>query len=276
MPHIQHIDGLPVRLREEYDFGFLGRFGRVFRVYDDQDSGNICFGAGEGSERCFIKFAGAPTVNYDGSASDAIERLRSAEPVWRELKHPRLIDFIAAEELGGGYALIFRWADAVSMGRMYPEQRRKFMSLSADERLGVYADLQDFLRCAHESGWAAVDFYDGSVMYDFKARRTVICDIDFFRRLPAVNDMGRMWGSSRFMSPEEFTLGAPIDEITNVYTLGAFAFALFSDYDRSPRAWTLGEAAYRTALRAVSDDRKLRWQSIGEFIAEWRVALRKR
>lgn len=113
-------------------------------------------------------------------------------------------------------------------------------------------------------------------MYDFASRRTVICDIDFFRRLPAVNDMGRMWGSSRFMSPEEFTLGAPIDEITNVYTLGAFAFALFSDYDRSPRSWTLGEAAYRTALRAVSDDRKLRWQSIGEFIAEWRVALRKR
>jgi len=39
--------------------------------------------------------------------------------------------------------------------------------------------------------------------------------------------MGRMWGSSRFMSQEEFTLGVAIDEITNVYPMGAVAFALF-------------------------------------------------
>lgn len=32
----------------------------------------------------------------------------------------------------------------------------------------------------------------------------MICDIDFFRKSPAVNDMGRMWGSARFMSPEEY------------------------------------------------------------------------
>ena len=39
---------------------------------------------------------------------------------------------------------------------------------------------------------------------------------------PFVNKMGRLWGSSRFMSPEEFELNAIIDERTNV----AMAFAI--------------------------------------------------
>lgn len=38
--------------------------------------------------------------------------------------------------------------------------------------------------------------------------------------------MGRLWGSSRFMSPEEIELGAKIDERTNVFNIGAIAFGL--------------------------------------------------
>lgn len=48
--------------------------------------------------------------------------------------------------------------------------------------------------------------------------------------------MGRMWGSSCFMSPEEFAFGSAIDEITNVYLMGATAFALFGgERDRSKK-----------------------------------------
>ena len=37
---------------------------------------------------------------------------------------------------------------------------------------------------------------------------------------PFVNKMGRLWGSSRFMSPEEFELNAMIDSRTNVFNMG--------------------------------------------------------
>ena len=36
---------------------------------------------------------------------------------------------------------------------------------------------------------------------------------------PYINKMGRLWGSSRFMSPEEFELNAMIDERTNVFNM---------------------------------------------------------
>jgi serine/threonine-protein kinase len=94
--YIQWIDGVPCKLKEPFDFSFLGNFGKVFKVYDDQDSRNIC-------------------------------------------------------------------------------------------------------------------------------------------KAPYVNEMGRMWGSTRFMSPEEFTLGAYIDEVTNVYAMGATAFALCCGHSPRPR-----------------------------------------
>lgn len=91
----------------------------------------------------------------------------------------------------------------------------------------------------------------------------------FFRKSPAVNDMGRMWGSSVFMSPEEFEKGAVLDEITNVYTLGAMAFALFNNYKRDLGNWQLSKNLYNVAVKATSDDRGKRQQSVVEFINEW-------
>jgi len=41
---IQRLNGIPFRLKAAFDFGFLQKYGTVFRVFDDQDSGNICFG----------------------------------------------------------------------------------------------------------------------------------------------------------------------------------------------------------------------------------------
>ena len=42
--HLQWADGIQYKLKSPYDFSFLSRYGRVFRVFDDQDSGNIGFG----------------------------------------------------------------------------------------------------------------------------------------------------------------------------------------------------------------------------------------
>lgn len=109
-------------------------------------------------------------------------------------------------------------------------------------------------------------------MYDFEAKKTVICDIDFYTKTPYTNNIGRMWGSSLFMSPEEFELGATIDEITNVYLMGTTAFALFGDYDRGLEKWCLSEGLYKVALRAVSKERNQRQQTIQQFIEEWNEA----
>lgn len=270
---LQYISGLAFKLKSAYDFGFLNEYGRVFRIFDDQDSGNICFGTEKGGQRYFVKFAGAPTARGMDAQDAAIARAKAAVAVYRDLRHENLIEFIEAKEIGGGFAMVFKWVDGICMGRMYPEAHERFRQLSTDARLDVFRDILSFLESVAAQNYVAIDFYDGSILYNFETGKTTICDIDFFRRSPCINDMGRMWGSSRFQAPEEFQLGAVIDEITNVYTAGAAAFALFGEYARTRDKWQLGDKLFETAAKAVSDDRGQRQQSIRQFREEWEEGL---
>ena len=279
--HVQYIDGIPFKLKEPFDFSFLSKYGKVFKVYDDQDSGNICFGVADGENKYFVKFAGAPTERANISTEEAISRMKSTVPIYQDLAHPALTRLISsgeivdAESLCGGFAMIFEWTDAECMGRQYPQSREKFMQMPIDTKLRVFDDILDFHAYIAAKGYVAIDFYDGSLMYDFNLNKTVICDVEFYAKAPYTNKMGRMWGSSRFMSPEEFELGAAIDEITNVYAMGAMAFSLFGDEERRDRRiedWKLSRKLYDVAKRAVSDERSERQQSIRQFIEEWGAA----
>lgn len=154
----------------------------MFKVYDNQDSGNICFGTEKDGQRYFIKFAGAPTEQYNGNPTDAIARLKATLPVYSELQHENLIEYV-------------------------------------------------------------------------------------------IFDMGRMWGSSLFQAPEEYEVGAVIDEITNVYTVGATAFALFGEYNRNRDRWKLSDKLFEVAAKAVCADRNGRQQSIRQLREEWETAI---
>jgi len=82
--------------------------------------------------------------------------------------------------------------------------------------------------------------------------------------------MGRLWGSSRFMSPEEFELGAEIDERTNVFNMGAIAFGLLGgELDRSILKWDAGSELYEIAMKAVQKDKMDRYSTVEEFFFEW-------
>lgn len=135
----------------------------------------------------------------------------------------------------------------------------------------------NFLLFVEQKKYAAIDFYDGSVLYDFNTDETKVCDIDFYRKKPTVNDIGEnFWGPKRFKSPEEYIFGAPIDSITNVYTMGVLLFGLIGgEADRSFEKWEGSKELYELACKATFPERKLRFQSIKEFNKEWEQAFSK-
>lgn len=273
--HIQYIDNVPFKLKSSFDFTFLNKYGKVFKVFDDQTSGNICFGIEKENRKYFVKFAGAPTEQAEISPIEAIENLKQTVNLYKDLEHRHLIKYVSSEEIGGGFAVIFEWVNAECMGRMYPLSRKKFTAMSLENKLKVYKDVLEFHDFVVSKGYVAIDFYDASIMFDFENNQTIICDIDVYAKTPFKNKMGKMWGSSRFMSPEELELGANIDEVTNVYTMGATAFALFSNYDRTKESWKLSEELYQVVLKAVDDDRSKRQQSIKLLFEEWTEKLNR-
>ena len=278
--YIQWTDGVPYKLKEPYDFSFLSKYGKVFKAFDEQGSGNIAFGIDKDSKRYFVKFAGAPKPNYianrdsgDVDTESAIELLKNAVPIYRELAHPNLIKFVTAEEIGGGYAAVFEYENAVGIEPKDSPDYFRFMQMPLENKMRAFEDIVGFHIHVADKGYVALDFYDGSILYDYNNEKVIICDIDLYQKSPFVN-VGKMGiiGSARYVSPEECAEDEVIDEVTNVYTMGATAFALFSYGNRTLDKWTLSKGLFDVALKAVSDERNNRQQTIEQFITEWELA----
>ncbi|MEK3922395.1 serine/threonine-protein kinase [Paenibacillus sp. FSL K6-2393] len=286
--HVElEIDGVSFVLKESHSFDWLRPLGTVFRVFDQQDSGNLSFGiVQKDGKRLFVKYAGAHTIhaNHTGSPPEAISNLKSSVSVYEDLAHDtliRLTDHFATDE---GYACVFDWVDGECLHShwyfpppaKYEDPRSpyyRFRQLPVETRIRAMEQILDFHIEVERRGYVAVDLYDGSLIYDFDRNFMKICDIDLYRKGSFTNTMGRMWGSSRFMSPEEFELGAPIDAVTNVFNMGAMAFGLLGgEKDRSYARWDAGEALYQVVIRAVRAERSQRYASIAELGEVWKQA----
>jgi len=199
------------------------------------------------------------------------------------LSHSALIHIVVSHfHVETGYAAVFDWFDgeclhshwsyAGAAKYNHPDSPfYRFKHLSIDKRLHALDTIFSFHEYIESKGYVAVDFYDGSILYDFTNDITKICDIDFYKKKPVTNDIGEnFWGSKRYKSPEEFIFGAPIDAITNVFNMGAIAFGLLGgETDRSYSKWEAGQELYEVALRAVNSDRDLRYLNVAEFKAAW-------
>ena len=146
---------------------------------------------------------------------------------------------------------------------------QRFRRLPASEILNALGVIFELHHELAQTGWIAGDFYDGCLIYDFARQDIHVIDLDGYREGPSINGMGRMFGSSRFMAPEEFEKGAPVDERTNVFTMGRTAANLLSDGTLTRSAFRGNDAHYDVVCRACRAARHQRYASIAEFHAAW-------
>ncbi len=106
-----YLDNVSLHLKEKHNFEWLTNMGGVFTVFDEQDSGNICFGVEKNGTKKFVKYAGAKTKEYRGQPEDAVVRLKESIPLYEDLRHKHLIKLLDHFEVEEGYALVFEWFD---------------------------------------------------------------------------------------------------------------------------------------------------------------------
>lgn len=269
------VDGISYQVREEPNLNWLHPYGTVFRVMDQLSSGNLCFGVEGKYGRLFIKYAGAKTVGAHYRPEDAIWTLQNAMPLY-ERTHPALTRLLAHGTTGEGYAAIFQWAEGETL-RAAPGDTRVYQRLRyvrPERALKMLDGVFDLHAALAADGYIAVDFSDGNLLVDLDRDTATVCDIDLYRKKPAVNDRGRMPGSYRFMAPEEFDLNAPLTECTTVYNMGALAFAFFGDVEtKDGKSWFGPRALLPVAEKAVSEMPTGRYPSIRAFLKAWREAV---
>jgi serine/threonine-protein kinase len=260
---------------------YLRSVGTVFAEFGarTQDSGNVSYGVDVTGNRYFVKTAGDPDdprALLDHPARVAL--LRNAVRLHQSCRHPLLPRLYQVIESPSGPLLVYQWLEGELLG--VPRARRddpqsafqRFRSLPAptihtclDAVFDLHADLE-------RAGWVAVDFYDGCLIYDFASGRLGVVDLDMYRDGPFHNTMGRMFGSTRFMAPEEFQLGARVDGRTNVFVLGRTALVFLSDGTREPGAFRGSLAVLEVIVKACDPEPSRRFGSVGMFFRAWRAA----
>ena len=265
---------------------YVRRCSTVLREFNhlSQDSGNVSWLVESGSQRLFVKTAGtvqppapgAPVPHLDHAGR--VRLLRNAIDIARSCDHHALPELLNVIESPAGPVLVYEAATGDLVG--VPSQERgnpaspyqRFAHLPAPVLLGLFDTLIDLHVALATAGWVAGDLYDGCLIVDFEAPDLRIIDLDSYRHGATTNEMGRMFGSTRFMAPEEFRLGAHVDERTTVFTLGRivwhFATRLTENRAEFCGSDRLAEVVQKASQPSPTD----RQASVADFDNSWFAA----
>jgi len=270
----------------EWPGDVVRRCGTVLAEYGPltQDSGNVSWLVDIGQGRLFVKTAGAPGAAHPGSPAPYFDHdgrvnlLRNAVDLASSCAHPSLHRLLHVIETPAGPALVYEAAQGelihVPRGeRSDPASAyQRFAHLPADRLLAVFDALIDLHDALATADWVACDLYDGCLIVDLATAALTVIDLDTYRRGPSLNDMGRMFGSSRFMAPEEFELGAVIDQRTTVFTLGRLVWHFGTRLTEQRQNFCGPTALAAVVLQACQPSPHDRYPSVGVFAHEWRTA----
>ncbi|MFN0245341.1 MAG: serine/threonine protein kinase [Kofleriaceae bacterium] len=254
---------------------FLRSVGEVFAVFNErtQDSGNVSYGVRAGERRFFVKTAGrvddpVPVLSHQAR----VELLRNAAEVARVL-HPSVPRLHRVIESTAGPMLVYDWFDGELLNARRADRDdpasafQRFRALPVERIVTCLDTIFDLHVVLARAGWIAGDFYDGCLLYDFTSSELRIIDLDTYHRGPHANTMGRMFGSTRFMAPEEFTLGATVDERTTVFNLGRAAFVFLGE----PGASRGSPTRLAAAARGCEPTPERRFATVADLVAAWRA-----
>ncbi len=276
---------LTVRAIDEEPGDFVRRHGTVVAEFGPvtQDSGNVSWLVDTADGRLFVKTAGAvgesapdapsPYFDHDGR----VRLLRNAVDLACSCSHlalPRLLNVV---ESPSGPALVYE-AAAGELVHVPRDQRgdrmsayQRFAHLPARELLGMLDVLVDLHEALAAAGWVACDLYDGCLIVDFETSTLRVIDLDTYRRGPSVNDMGRMFGASRFMAPEEFEMGAVLDDRTTMFTLGRIIWHFGTRLTEQAEDFCGPPALARVVRTACQPSRADRHASVAAFAETWQA-----
>ena len=256
---------------------WLESVGGIERAFRAQDSGCVSYIVTAAGERLFVK-----------SARTALARasLERAETLHRAIRHRALPPLLRTGASLEGPFHVYEAVpgevlyDDVTMegdaGRRHPDSAHAcFRSLPVGRILDVLDTIFEVHVLLAEAGFVAVDFYDGSILYDFKEHQTWLCDLDEYRPGPFVLEETRLPGSSRFMAPEEFVRGSRIDQRANVFALGRTAAVLLGDGHVGSPAWRGSDECEAVARRATALNPEDRFHSVSAFRDAWADARRE-
>ena len=249
---------------------YLKQIGEITYRFPVHDSRCQSFQVAADDQRWFVKYSDTP---------QSVTWLKQAVRFHAAVQHEALPQLHNAFTTPNGFTLVYDWVEGeglrperdLDVDEIHPRDR--FCALPASEIIDALNVIYDVHILIEKRGFIAEDFYDGCIIYDFEKKRIHLYDFDHYHPGSFINDRGRLYGSSRFMAPEEFQEGARIDERTNVFMLGRTAFVLLANNSDARNDWKGNDAMWHVTKKATNADKKLRYPSVQEFDSAWHTAI---
>jgi serine/threonine-protein kinase len=142
-----------------------------------------------------------------------------------QLTHPNILPLHDSGDADGLLYYVMPYVEGESLRQRMTRERQ----LPIEEAIGIIRDVADALTYAHENGVIHRDIKPENIL--LAAGRPVVTDFGIARAADVTGDKrltetGLAIGTPRYMSPEQATGDAAIDERTDVYSLGCIAYEL--------------------------------------------------
>jgi hypothetical protein len=187
-----------------------GGMGAVYLARDEQLG-----------ERVALKVVTASMANDPAAAA---ERFRREVATARKVTHPNVIRIHDLLEDNGVLLLSMEYVEGMTLATYLS----RVSQIRVDEARLILMQICDGLSAAHAAGVIHRDLKPGNVLLDGEKRVKVIdfglAKSSFFAGMTAT---GLILGTPEYMAPEQVR-GLPCDARTDIYSLGALAYHLFT------------------------------------------------
>lgn len=211
-----------------------------------------------------------------------IERFKREARAVGALRHPNIVQVIDFDVQDGEYYMVMEYVETESL----KDRLQKRGALPVREALSIARKLADALAYAHAHGMLHRDVKPANVLMS-KSGEPILTDFGIAKLMDStgLTASGAAVGTPAYMSPEAGR-GEPVDERTDVYSLGVMLYEMLSgelpfDADTPyavilkhinepppplrPRVPYLPESVERIVIKALAKDRAQRYQSAAEL-----------
>jgi serine/threonine protein kinase len=178
-------------------------------------------------ERALERFVAIKVLRPDlAAAADSRERFRREARVAAQLSHAGILPLHTFGEVSGIWYFVMGYVRGVSLA----ERLRIEGRIDSSEAHRILIELADALECAHRNGVIHRDIKPANVLLDEESGHAMLADFGISKVQGAGDSLtgtGVVIGTPHFMSPEQ-SLGAAVDERSDIYSLGAVGYMMLS------------------------------------------------